>query len=538
MGSLASAVAGRRTRVLTGAALCASLLTISGPSTGWATSTHQAPSSAGSTGPDTPYSGIRAPERGGNGNRAAPPTSSAFPAVTASTAGLTAGTNVDAIGGNDAITQATINGTSVFTCTPGKPTPQNETSIAVNPSDDQNLVGGANDYRLYQPTENRYDGAGGFYQSTDGGKTWSAGFLPGLVSNNTAGSGPYDTAGDPSISAGPDNTFWYSNLAFNRGDSASGVGVSRSTDGGSTWTTSFPIQTPASAGATLSNDKDWIAADPTNSNTAYVTWTQFHTTRSGRTQSSPIVISKTTDGGSTWSAPVQVSPLGQDQSSTVVIGSDGTVYVTFEAFRFHNRDWAAEATSTDGGSTFTTKLLWPISDIPSPLPGDTFRDNSFPTFAVDGSNQYVAWSNWNGLNAHIVMMKSTDGGATWSAPQTLAGGAGNQFFAWLSARGGTVAAAWYDDNTSVTDNYVDRASMSFDSGASWTPPVTVSSSASDVPSGNLFAYPSCTDDFIGDYNAVALDSSGTAHAMWTDIRDQSTPTGTNQDPYTATIKQS
>lgn len=537
MGLLAAAAAGCKARVSIGAVLSVSLLALTGAGTGWAADSH---SPATSPGQETPYSGINAPQRGGNGNRPAPPTSSSFPSVAASTATVAVGNNIDAIDSSDTTTQAVIDNTNVFTCNAGKDAPQNETTIAVNPNNDQNLVGGANDYRLYQPTENRYDGSGGFYRSTDGGNTWSAGFLPGLVSNNSTSSGPYDTAGDPSVSAAPGNTFWYSNLAFNRSDAATAVAVSRSTDGGSSWSTSFVVQTSAAAGTTLSNDKDWIAADPSNANTAYVTWTQFHTNSRGNTLSSPIVISKTTDGGSSWSAPkaISSSPLDQNQASTVVVDSNGNVHVTFEVFRFRGHDWAAEATSTDGGNTFTTRLLSVINDIPSPLPGDSFRDNSFPTFAIDGSNQYLAWSNWNGLNADVLIMRSTDGGTTWSSPQTLAGGAGNQFFPWLSARGGTVAATWYDDNTGTADNYVNRGSMSFDSGATWTVPITVSSAASDVPNGNLFSYPNCAANFIGDYNAVALDSSGTAHALWTDIRDQAPPSGTNQNPYTATMKQS
>src|SRR5579859_4873042 len=65
------------------------------------------------------------------------------------------------------------------------------------------LSPGANDYRLYEPSENRYDSSGGVYRSTDGGTTWSAGFLPGLVRADTAAPGPYESAGDPAVVVGP-----------------------------------------------------------------------------------------------------------------------------------------------------------------------------------------------------------------------------------------------------------------------------------------------------------------------------------------------
>src|SRR5579859_7202612 len=95
--------------------------------------------------------------------------------------GVSVGSNIDVIGSNDVTQQAMINGVSVYTCNPGKNTAQNETTIAANGSV---LVGGTNDYRLYEPSENRYDGSGGFYRSGDGGKSWSVGFLPGLVRAN------------------------------------------------------------------------------------------------------------------------------------------------------------------------------------------------------------------------------------------------------------------------------------------------------------------------------------------------------------------
>ncbi|MGH2770575.1 MAG: hypothetical protein ACRDJF_08670, partial [Actinomycetota bacterium] len=49
--------------------------------------------------------------------------------------------------------------------------PHNETSVAINPRDPNNIVVGANDYRFGF-------GTSGFYATTDGGKTWRDGLLP------------------------------------------------------------------------------------------------------------------------------------------------------------------------------------------------------------------------------------------------------------------------------------------------------------------------------------------------------------------------
>jgi hypothetical protein len=102
----------------------------------------------------------------------------AYPHAAVSAASVATGANVNVIGSSDVVQQGIINGVHVFTCNPGKDTAQNETTIAASGSA---LVAGANDYRLYEPSENRYDSSAGFYRSADGGATWSAGIIPGLV---------------------------------------------------------------------------------------------------------------------------------------------------------------------------------------------------------------------------------------------------------------------------------------------------------------------------------------------------------------------
>jgi hypothetical protein len=500
------------------------------PAMGGAAVLVSATSASAASSPPTPFSlsGLPAQSRGPSVATTPVTSGKTYRTATAAAASATAGTNIDVIGNNDVTQQATINGVSVNTCNPGKDTAQNETTIA---SGGSTLVAGANDYRLYEPSENRYDSSGGFYRSTDGGTGWTAGILPGLVRADTAAPGPYESAGDPAVVSGPKGTFWYANIAFDRTDAANSVAVSRSTDGGKSWTTHFVVQTPANLGAAVFNDKEWIGADPSDSTgkTAYVTWTLY------KGSSSAIVISKTTDGGVTWSAPHRVSNVfTDDQGSTVVVSNTGTVYVTFETF-IGGTDSVAFAVSTDGGATFATRRIAPVSDIPSPLPGATFRDDSFPALALDGSTLHVVWSNWNGANADVVYMRSANGGASWSSPVTIGGGAGDQFFPWIAARNGVAYASWF--NRASGDTYSIAGAASTNGGTSWSSPVTLSTATSDVQAGNEFGFPNCAFSFIGDYSGITVDSSGVGHSLWTDIRvDQFDPPGNaDQDPFTATL---
>jgi hypothetical protein len=412
----------------------------------------------------------------------------------------------------------------ILSCNPGKQTAQNETTIAVNPSDPDNLVGGTNDYRLYNPRIFRFDGAGGVYTSFDGGRTWRIGLLPGLVKWNRAAPGPYETAGDPAVAAGPGGVFWYANIAFDRTFDHSGIAVSRSTNGGLTWTTRFVVR---DSGGQILNDKEWVAADPRNPNVAYVTWSRFV---SGL--QATIVLSKTVDGGRQWSKPAVISTLPVNQGSVVQVGRDGRVHVVWAAGLVA----LAYAVSDDGGATFETRILAPISVIDEVLLGSSFRASSLPGFALDGDALHVVWPNWNGVSADVVYVRSTDGGATWSLPAVLGPLEGDQFMPWVGASNGRVAVSWFD-RAERNDRYIVGAVVSRDAGASWSDRVTLTSATSDAGRGNRSGE-NC-DIFIGDYGGIAVGRDGVAHPLWTDVRDGNSPgdpaTTADQDPYTARI---
>jgi hypothetical protein len=108
--------------------------------------------------------------------------------------------------------------------------PQNETSIAVSPREPRNLVGGANDYRLGT-------GSSGFYASTDGGKSWYDGIIPfpSGPADITRGESFIPSGGDPAITFDRAGVAYYSQIGFFRGTDVGGVFVSRSTNGGFTW---------------------------------------------------------------------------------------------------------------------------------------------------------------------------------------------------------------------------------------------------------------------------------------------------------------
>ena len=103
--------------------------------------------------------------------------------------------------------------------------PQDETSIDVSPINPRNAVGGANDYRLGF-------GTSGFYSTTDNGNSWYTGIIPfpSLPNGDNL-----DGGGDPAIVYDREGVVYYAEINFNRTDDTNGIFVSRSTNGGFTW---------------------------------------------------------------------------------------------------------------------------------------------------------------------------------------------------------------------------------------------------------------------------------------------------------------
>src|SRR5579862_1845617 len=91
----------------------------------------------------------------------------------------------------------------------------------------------------------------GWATSTDGGATWSHGFLPGLTTGE--GSGPYDAASDPAVAYDAKHGVWMiASLPISNTAQTPAVVVSRSTDGGFTWEKPVSVNPKAP-----SSDKNW-----------------------------------------------------------------------------------------------------------------------------------------------------------------------------------------------------------------------------------------------------------------------------------------
>ena len=489
--------------------------------------------------------------------------------------------NVDQINGDGIVGAGSQTGCS---------TAQNETSIAVNPRNPRNLVAGTNDYRIFNTRENRNDGSGWAYTTFDGGQHWKNIQLPHLTFQ-TGGTGALnymDSAGDPVIDFGPNNTVYYGNIVFSRAaptapgtEAASGIAVNVSHDGGLHWSEPVIIQLDGvtAAGTPVAtrifNDKIWLAADQ-HSGRVYVTWTRFADDAAGNYLESPIVVSSSNDFGQHFGSFNRVDVPFQNpahspglvpfsQGSNPKVGRDGTLYVAYEGEECvtlacdqpGDRDVTVVARSRDRGQHFIRSIVdtnfdFPFNpDLGTPaLTGENFRINSYPQLAYDPTRDKLAvtWNDdRNGVydattgasirtNGDNILSTSSDG-IHWKRTTDI-GTPQDEVFGAVAAQRGVVAV------TSYTRHY-DPNGINLDY-AYWTPREHHGSrihritTQSQNPQGQ-FPFQDADGNvfqgvFIGDYSATALGADLRLHPCWTDFRGKPGVTAPNQDAYTQSIR--
>jgi hypothetical protein len=387
---------------------------------------------------------------------------------------------------------------------------QNETSIDINPLVPEVMVGGMNDYR----TSPSGDVNCGFARSSNGGLAWTAGILLGITQNN---GGPFDyqAAGDPAVYYAADGTVHYVCLGFDRGFGRSALLHVKSSNGGATWST--PVAIVQSQSVNTFHDKEMLTIDTSASSpfqgNLYVQWTQFLNNFS----QSRMFITVSSDGGDTWSEPVLISGAQSGvQGASPAVGPDGTVYASWcSPCGGAARIWVN--TSSDGGATWGTPVqAATLSGLPGSLPGNGFRVNNFPTAAVNQAtgDVYLSYADYAAGNADIKFVRSTDDGATWSAPLRVnSRPQDDQFFQWMDVSpNGRLWICYYDQSWNGT-NWLDMSCSSSTNGGVTFGEARRMTTVSSNPANDGFG-----GSFIGDYNGLAVRASRNPRPLWTDTR--------------------
>jgi hypothetical protein len=311
--------------------------------------------------------------------------------------------------------------------------------------------------------------------SQNNGQTWTRGCLPGTTVYATP-PGPWDRISDPAVSYDPEHDVWMITGLTLTGTTGKAVLVSRSTDGGLTWQN--PV-TVAQNGVFF--DKEWIVCDTWAASAFYgncyiewddaglgqkllmsrstdggLTWTPSTVPNASVLGGVPVVQPNgtvvmpilgtgidayvSTNGGQSYSGPFNVA----SQSVHPVAGSlrvnflpsaevdaSGKVFVAWEDCRFRSGCSSNDivfTTSTDG-QTWSAPTRIPID------PTSSTVDHFIPGIGVDRSTQGatahvgVTYYFYPVANCTVTTCKlkagfveSLDGGATWSGSVTVVGG--------------------------------------------------------------------------------------------------------------------
>jgi hypothetical protein len=437
--------------------------------------------------------------------------------------------------------------------------PHNETSIAINPTNANNMIGSANDYQLANGGANEtiFSRA---HVTFDGGRTWTT------YPINFNG---YVATGDPAVAFDAAGRAYIATLGFGFGQGSptgknADIVVSSSGDGGKTWTTATRVANGSGSFGSVGifNDKEYIAA--WGDGNAIVTWSRFNDLQGGAYGGSPIYASVTHDGGKTWSDGVEISGAAsfcasfaagcdENQNSTPVVAANGAIYVSFLTTRDNSdgRDAYAvvrvdpQTGQRIAGPFKVADLFDGVNDYPHSVFGDTtYQDSMFRTWsagnmAADPTNALhlaVSWSDMRNstltsddpyataTNSDVGVAESFNGGKTWTTKIFTV--PNDQFMPWAAFDpAGRVRVGYFDRSYDAANHkfgYTLATETKPGSLTFRTQQVTTTLSDptqgdrwfSGVTANAAFPHPS---SFIGDYSGIAAGPNGVAN-YWTDMR--------------------
>jgi hypothetical protein len=368
-----------------------------------------------------------------------------------------------------------------FTCSPAPcvlpPTQASEggsivtdAPIATDPLNPKRLLLGSVDANCNPPGL-------GFHLSSDGGSTWKVTCMAAIVTRQ----GLFEPADEPSVGYDRKGAAYIAGLYFDgEGQDHGLVAVQKSADG-THWNN--PVVALRDSGQTFPFETGFAVDTNAGSprvNSLYVSGVLW----SDRGYDNQVLVSHSTDGGITWKQVAADSVRKYpaiDRSTRIAVGKDGTVYLTWMRCVGTNTEICGEnvahmmfSKSTDGGNKWSPPQRMTTVTVNGALPNTGQRVYNYPVIGVDNSsgpyagNLYVTMYTWTGTHLRVQVIRSSDGGTTWSKPVHLAPSSDthDQFFPALSVSDtGLVGVSWLDRRNDPNNiDYQAFAAISTDGG--------------------------------------------------------------------------
>ena len=218
--------------------------------------------------------------------------------------------------------------------------------------------------------------------------------------------------------------------------------LTRSVDGGTTWTT------PVLADTTQSCPCCRTAIATAIDGTLYLAW---RTVLPGNVRD--VVVAKSTDRGATWSQPVRVHADNwvfdgcPHAGPSMQVDSAGTVHIAWWT-GLQGKAGVYYARSTDDAATFHDPVALGVGEFSAP---------AHVQLALGGGKVVAVWDDGTVKTPKVVMRVSADGGATF-APATLVSADGRAAtFPVLALRDQDVTIAWSEQSQAEHDHAKETA---------------------------------------------------------------------------------
>lgn len=359
-----------------------------------------------------------------------------------------------------------------------------------------------------------YTGQTYVWTSDDNGTTWD--FRPRVVPPDNA---PLTGFSDPEVAIDSDNNVYFSEINL------ANVAVSKSTDRSETYTLQNFF------GAVLT-DRQWMEADRPGE--IYFVANAF----GGGTGTVPDpglghFISKSTDGGATFTQNVPDTEGGAGIGDIRVDKRTGTVYETHHpSYGLGSGDLTMAAFRNARSGDLT-----PENHV---IAKDVDAVSHWPAFDLDPSgNLYVVWdeSGRGPRDAGIYFATSKDGARTWTDPVRVDTDDNTDIWPWLAVGDdGRVGLAWLEADVALPDNDAETAgdhgwrirAAASETGlgcASSTVPSFSVATATEEPlhtgticQGGTTCQAQAIDRRLGDYFSMEVDGTGHMYVGYSDTR--------------------